>query len=153
MRRPLFETDGMENAQSPTPKRPTRRTMLAWFWVLCWGGTIWTLGGDWRTRYRILVAIRKSAHFIEYAILALLTFRAALLSAGRRTRFVTAGWVAIFIVTSLATADEARQAFSPVRTGSPYDILIDVAGGLLTVLGLLVISRRMRPAGATESSV
>lgn len=176
MRRRLVETNDMENAESPTPKRPLRRTMLAWFWVLCWGGTIWTLGGDsfsfpqttdtimpwldwltgdldWRTRYRILVAIRKSAHFIEYAILALLTFRAALLSAARRTRFVTAGWVAIFIVTSLATADEARQAFSPVRTGSPYDILIDVAGGLLAVLGLLVISRRMRPAGGAESSV
>ena len=148
--------------------------MLAWLWVVCWGGMIWTLGGDafsfsetnetimpwldwltgdldWRTRYRIYVAVRKAAHFIEYAILALLTFRAAL-SAARRNRLATAGWVALFIVTSLATADEARQAFSLVRTGSPYDILIDVAGGLLAVLGLLVISRRMRPPGQAESS-
>jgi VanZ family protein len=149
--------------------------MLAWFWVLSWAGLIWIFGGDsfsfsqttdtimpwldwltgdldWRTRYQIYIAIRKSAHFIEYAILALLTFRAALLSATRRTQFATAGWVALFIVTSLATADEARQAFSPVRTGSPYDILIDVAGGLLAVLGVLLISRRMRPPRPTESS-
>jgi hypothetical protein len=172
----LFENDGIENAESPAPTRPTRRTLLAWFLVVCWAGMIWTLGGDsfsfsetsdtimpwldwltgdldWRTRYRILVAIRKFAHFIEYAILALLTFRAALLSAARHTQLATAGWVALFIVASLATADEARQAFSPVRTGSPYDILIDMAGGLLAVLGVLVISRRMRPPGPAETSV
>jgi VanZ family protein len=74
------------------------------------------------------------------------------LSAKRRSRFATAGWVALFIVTSLATADEARQAFSPVRTGSPYDILIDVTGGLLAVLGLFLISRRIGPPRPTESS-
>jgi VanZ family protein len=148
--------------------------ILAWLWVVCWGGMIWVFGGDafsfsdtndaimpwldwltgnldWRTRYQIFVAIRKSAHLIEYAILALLTFRAALLAA-RRTRLATAGWVALFIVTSLATADEARQAFSPVRTGSPYDILIDVSGGLIAVLGILIISRRMRLNVEAESS-
>jgi VanZ family protein len=112
----------------------------------------WLTGDlDYRTRYRIYIAMRKSAHFIEYAILALLTFRASLISA-RRTQLATAGWVALFIVTSLAAADEARQAFSPVRTGSPYDVLIDVLGGLLTVFGLLVISRRLRPIDPTESS-
>jgi len=170
----LFENDPKENAESPAPKRPARRAMLAWLWVVCWSGLIWFLGGDsfsfsetteafmpwfdwligdldWRTRYRIYAAFRKTAHFFEYAILALLTFRAAL-SAARHTQLATAGWVALFIVTSLATADEARQAFSPVRTGSPYDVLIDVAGGLLAVLALLVISRRMRPPGQLESS-
>ena len=176
MRRFLFENDSNESIESPTRRRPGRRAILAWFLAFCWGAMIWTLGGDsfsfsetsetllpwldwltgdldWRTRYKIYVAIRKSAHFIEYAILALLTFRAATLSAARQTQIATAGWVALFIVTSLATADEARQAFSPVRTGSPYDILIDVAGGLIAVLGLLVISRKMRASTPTESSV
>jgi len=170
----LFENDPKEIAESETRRRPVRRVMLAWLWVACWGGVIWILGGDgfsfsetsasflpwldwltgdldWRTRYRIYVAIRKCAHFIEYAILALLTFRAAL-SATRRTPLATAGWVALFIVTSLATADEARQALSPVRTGSPYDIVIDVAGGLITVIGLVIISNRMRAARRPESS-
>jgi len=172
----LFENDSNESTASPARRRPGRRAILAWFWAFCWGAMIWTLGGDsfsfsetsetllpwldwltgdldWRTRYKIYVAIRKSAHFIEYAILALLTFRAATLSAARQTQIATAGWVALFIVTSLATADEARQAFSLVRTGSPYDILIDVAGGLIAVLGLLVISRKMRASTPTESSV
>lgn len=168
----MFEHEDKESAHFSSAKRPSRRVMLAWVLVLCWGGLIWTLGGnsfsfsrttetimpwldwltadlEWRTRYQIYIAIRKSAHFVEYAILALLTFRAAWLSATRRTRFATAGWIALFIVTSLATADEARQAFSPVRTGSPYDVLIDVTGGLLALLGIFVISRRIRP---TESS-
>jgi VanZ family protein len=175
MRRFLFENDSNESAESSARKRPGRRTILAWLWVVCWGATIWTLGGDsfsfsetsetllpwldwltgdldWRTRYQIYVAIRKSAHFVEYAILALLTFRAAMLSAARRTQIATAGWVALFIVMALATADEARQAFSPVRTGSPYDILIDVAGGLIAVIALLMISRRMRAHAPVESS-
>jgi len=171
----LFENDAEKNAESPRPRRTLRRILLAWLWVLGWGGLIWTLGGDsfsftdtnetilpwldwltgdldWRTRYRIYIAIRKSAHFIEYAILAILTFRAALLSAARQTQLATAGWVALFIVTSLATADEARQAFSQVRTGSPFDILIDVAGGVLAVLGLIVVSRRMRTSEQAEYS-
>jgi len=175
MRRFLFENDPTARAETPLEKKRPLRMILAWFCVAFWGGIIWILGGDsfsfsdtndeimpwldwltgdldWRTRYRIYVAIRKSAHFIEYAILALLTFRAALLSAARHTRLATAGWVALFIVTALATADEARQSFSAVRTGSPYDILIDVAGGLLAVLGLIVISRRMRLPRRAESS-
>jgi len=165
--------------ESPEPGAPVAkfskyRAALAWTSVLCWGALIWILGGDsvlfsetndaifpwldwltgdldYRTRYRILVAIRKSAHFIEYAILALLTFRAALLAA-RNTQFATAGWIALFIVTSLASADEARQAFSPVRTGSPYDILLDVSGGLIAVIGVLIISRRLRGDDQIETS-
>ena len=144
-----------------------RRVLIAWALALGWAGVIWVLGGDdfssantspdilewlrWlfddfdaRTKYKLLMGIRKSAHFIEYAILAILTFRAALLSAPRH-RITTAVWVALFIVASLATADEARQSFSPVRTGSPYDVLIDLAGGALAVLGVFLVSRRMRP--------
>ena len=178
MRRSVFQNESSTNSASsnpsPTPLRRTRKRILAWALVVCWAGMIWTLGGDsfsfsntndaimpwldwltgdldWRTRYQILVALRKSAHLIEYAILALLTFRAALLAA-RQTRLVSAGWVALFIVTSLATADEARQAFSPVRTGSPYDILIDVSGGLIAMLGILIISRRLRASTPTQSS-
>ncbi len=170
----MFNRDPKESAGSPSPAAVKRRKVLAWAWVACWAVVIWTFGGDsfsfsetndtilpwldwltgdldYRTRYRIYVGIRKSAHFIEYAILALLTFRASIIAASRN-QIATAGWVALFIVTSLATADEARQAFSPVRTGSPYDVLIDVTGGLLTVLGLVFISLRLRTQDRTESS-
>ena len=147
--------------------RPSwRRISLAWLLVLAWAGVIWQFGSDtysldrtsrllqplidWilagvdlATRLRIHAWIRKSAHFIEYAILALLAFRAALLSAERH-RIGTAFWVALFFVATLAAADEFRQSLSTARTGSPYDVLIDVAGGLIGLLGVLVITRRMR---------
>jgi VanZ family protein len=156
--------------------------VIAWLCVVVWAGVIWQLGSDhfsfsetgrsiwwpmveWLigdidavTRWRIHVWIRKSAHFVEYAILALLAFRAALLSVNhnqnygrsvKHSRLATAGWSALFIVLALASADEARQAFSPVRTGSPYDVLIDLSGGLIAVLGLILISRRMRRSGPT----
>ena len=168
------ETRRDSSAEGRKPRWLKRRIALAWTLVAGWGALIWTLGGDsfsfadtndaiipwldwltgnldYRTRYRIYVGIRKSAHFVEYAILALLTFRAALLAA-RKTHFATAGWVALFLVATLASADEARQAFSPVRTGSPYDVLLDIAGGLIAVLGVLIISRRLRPDADVETS-
>ncbi len=170
----MFQSDPKDAVDSVPSKRPLRRRLLPWLWVVCWATLIWIFGGDsfsfsesgntimpwldwltgdldYRTRYRIYIAIRKSAHFIEYAILAMLTFRASLISASR-TQLATAAWVALFIVTSLAAADEARQAFSQVRTGSPYDVLIDVTGGLMTVVGLLLITRRLRQSGPAESS-
>ncbi len=163
-----------ESAGDAGKKPGRRRLVFAWLCVALWAGVIWQLGGDgfsfaetgrsmwwpmveWligdidaATRWRMHVAIRKSAHFVEYGILALLTFRAALLSVNRnsvnRNRLATAGWSALFIVLALASADEARQAFSTVRSGSPYDVLIDLAGGFIAVAGLVIISRRMRSA-------
>ena len=160
-----------EQRPGPTPERRRRRILIGWSLVVAWALVIWTLGGDsfsasstsavwlrWliqdfdpATRLKILIGLRKSAHFIEYAILALLTFRAALLSASRNP-LTTAVWAALFIVASLAMADEARQAFSPVRTGSPYDVLIDLTGGVIAVLGIALISWRMRLSSPTIES-
>ncbi len=148
--------------------------MLAWTWVACWAGVIWVLGGDhfslaetsrvmspwleWligdissADRYKIYLAIRKSAHFTEYGILAILTFRAALLAAPRN-QLTTAGWFALFLVATLASADEARQAFSTSRSGSPYDVLIDITGGAIAIVGLILITRRMRPTSPAQAS-
>jgi VanZ family protein len=168
---PLSETAPRPDP-SPDPtraaRRRRRRLIFAWGLVLGWAGVIWLLGSDpfsasstspsllewlgWlvsdldpRSKYRLLVLIRKSAHFIEYAILAILAFRAALLSAPRNP-VTTAIWVTLFIVASLAGADEFRQAFSPVRTGSPRDVLIDLSGGTIALIGAALVSRRTRPA-------
>lgn len=165
-----------ETSNDPTSDeertRRRRRSVLAWSIVAAWAGVIWTLGGDdWSlqetsrrlspilewifgdidggTKWRIYLAVRKSAHFVEYAILALLTFRAALISAPRN-QLATAAWSALFLVALVATADEARQAFSTARSGSAYDVLIDVTGGAVAIAALLVISWRMRrPNAAT----
>lgn len=148
--------------------RTPQRVWLAWLWVILWAAVIWQFGTDayslrrtsnfmqWVieglvgpvdpvTRYKLYMLFRKSAHFIEYAILALLAFRAALLSAVR-ARIATACWIAIFFVSTIAAADEFRQSYSSTRTGSPYDVLIDVAGGLVGLVGVVILSRRMRLA-------
>ncbi|MAG32127.1 MAG: hypothetical protein CL908_14690 [Deltaproteobacteria bacterium] len=154
--------------------RSGRRIVAGWLLVAFWAGLIWMLGGDdfslqdtnqtmsawfgwligdldYRTRYKIYFFARKSAHFIEYAILALLTFRAAVITANRN-RLATAGWAALFLVATVATADEARQTFSQTRTGSAVDVIIDVTGGLIAIVGVLVISRRMRSATTARPS-
>jgi VanZ family protein len=83
--------------------------------------------------------IRKSAHFVEYGVLAFLAVRAFSASSIRslksgRFRF------AIALVVLIAASDEFHQSFEPSRTGSPLDILIDVSGGLaiLVCYGLLM---------------
>jgi len=168
----FLQSNNDTDLQAPTESRVRiRRIGLAWAAVVVWAGIVWALGGDafsatrtnstivqifqalfgdldMHTRYRILMGVRKSAHFIEYAILAILTFRAALISASRN-RWTSATWVAIFIVATLATADEARQTFSSTRTGSPYDVLLDISAGAIAIIGLLVISQRMREGTQT----
>lgn len=160
--------------QSDGPREPTRRRriLIAWLIVVAWAGVIWTLGGDgfsagetsgWFSsilnaigieitpgqRYRMAIFIRKSAHFVEYGILAVLAFRAALLSAGRN-QIATAAWTALFLVATLATADEARQAFLASRTGSPIDVMIDITGGSLAVIGIIWVMRRVRNSAAPQ---
>jgi len=153
-------------------ERSRRRIAIAWTLVVIWAAIVWFLGTDafslrntsdvmgvwldwligdmdYRTRYRIYLGARKAAHVVEYAILALLTFRAALITAHRH-QIATACSAALFIVATLASADEARQALSDARTGSPWDVLIDLTGGVIAVTGVLVISRRMRGAPQTQ---
>jgi VanZ family protein len=162
---------GIEAADSAAFANRRGRIMVAWIAVLIWAGVIWQLGTDefsanetgsflikWlnvifadldpRTRYRVLAGIRKSAHFVEYAILALLAFRAAWISASRN-RLATAAWIALFLVAALASADEARQAFLVARTGSGWDVLLDVTGGCAAIAAALLVSRRVQALAAT----
>jgi VanZ family protein len=71
--------------------------------------------------------IRKGAHFTEYAVLGLLACRAF-----RSLRqFVL---LALGLVLLVASLDEFNQSFNPLRTGSPWDVAIDVSGGVLAIL-------------------
>jgi len=89
------------------------------------------------------IALRKTWHFIEYAILALLIYRA--LRAGREPRWqkpkVLWAGLAAFVFGFL---DEFLQSFVPGRRGSPFDWAVDTAG-ILTGLALLFLWARRRP--------
>ncbi len=78
-------------------------------------------------------AIRKLAHFSEYAVLALLSARAFSTSSHV---FLQRHWfmAALLLVVVYALLDEYHQSFIPSRTGSVYDSLIDSTGGLVALL-------------------
>jgi VanZ family protein len=73
---------------------------------------------------------RKVVHFAEYALLALLWWRAL------RTRMPdrTATLVALGIASAYAATDEFHQLFVHGRHGSPLDWLIDTAGATLAMV-------------------
>lgn len=85
---------------------------------------------------------RKIAHFVEYAILAWLAARAFSTSSHRTLR---RRWLllSLLLVISYSLLDEYHQSFVPTRTGSIYDSLLDMSGGL-TALLLYTLWRRRR---------
>lgn len=95
--------------------------------------------------------IRKLAHFIEYATLALLACRAftgSLQNFVRKHRHI----LAIVLVVLVAVIDEANQSFNPARTGSAFDVLINLSGGLTATLSYYFLSKRRshRRAGSAD---
>lgn len=76
--------------------------------------------------------VRKGAHFIEYAILALLAARAFTTSTHERLR---QGWFAasLLLVALVALLDEYNQSFNAARTGTIWDSLIDISGGIVAL--------------------
>jgi VanZ family protein len=85
--------------------------------------------------------LRKAAHFTEYALLALLLFRAFRAGATARWRWSWAlgSWL---ILGLYALADEYHQTFTRHRVGSIYDSLTDIAGGVSALLALWLIRRK-----------
>lgn len=84
--------------------------------------------------------LRKSAHFLEYALLAILWFRALRNNSPRRWKLT---WFlsALIITAAWATIDELQQAFvSQHRTGSPWDVLLDSCGALAGLLTVSLVS-------------
>lgn len=87
--------------------------------------------------------VRKAAHFTEYAVLALLAARAFL---GSSRDVLRRRWLlsSLILVTLYALSDEYHQRFVPTRTGSVYDSLIDISGGLTALLLLFTIRHKRK---------
>jgi VanZ family protein len=91
---------------------------------------------------KIHYAVRKCAHFCEYAILGILTLRTARLdptfsaaSAGRKYR------LAILFCMLYASSDEFHQSFVPTRQPAVMDVMIDTCGAGFGLLAIWVIYR------------
>jgi VanZ family protein len=73
--------------------------------------------------------LRKSMHFVEYALLGVLTYRAlgtGAAPASQRGRVLAA----LALAAGVAISDEVHQAFTLSRSGRAHDVLLDAAGAL-----------------------
>jgi VanZ family protein len=159
------DTDGAGavDAPWPPPSPPWATRLRYWAVVLAWMGLISYLSTDafsaanthryldpvlrwlfpWSSNAELRAAhtvIRKSAHFIEFLVLGVLTFWAQ--RAGRpiawRGRWTLS---ALVLVVAYASLDEFHQSFVVSRTPSFADTGIDVLGG---VVGQAVLYLRHR---------
>jgi VanZ family protein len=85
--------------------------------------------------------IRKLAHFTEYGILGFFAARAFWYSSQTVLQKFWFVWAFLF-VAFVASVDEYNQSYNPLRTGSGYDVSIDVAGGLFVIAVFLILKTR-----------
>ena len=87
---------------------------------------------------------RKLAHFTEYAILGFLAARAFRTSPRPA---ISSRWflISLTLIVVYALMDEYHQTFVPTRTGTIYDSLIDIAGGLTALLLVWKLTRNREP--------
>jgi VanZ family protein len=149
----------------PYAVRMTRSLLTHWLPVLLWMWVIFSASGDamsfghssriigplvrWlfphlsdEAVHAIVVLVRKCAHVGEYAVLALLLWRAMrkpVAPGAPRRQWSSAGLV-FALVALYAASDEFHQSFIPSRQGSAWDVLLDSLGGALGLLGLWAVS-------------
>ena len=83
--------------------------------------------------HAVTLAFRKTIHFTFYGTVAVSAFRSVLRSNGLWPEAIRTGLLAAL---ALASFDEFRQGGYANRSGSPWDVLLDMTGGLV-FLGLL----------------
>jgi VanZ family protein len=95
------------------------------------------------TLVAVHMLIRKVGHFVNYAILSTLLFRAIRVTAVARTAWRPQWtWLAIIATLIIASADELHQYFTPFREGRWQDVAIDMAGASFAQLLIWAWLRR-----------
>jgi VanZ family protein len=114
---------------------------MYWAAVCAWAAAIFALssvpGSRVPGRYGTL------AHFVEYAVLAMLLYGALRLDRSK----TQAALLAVVIASAYGITDEIHQSFVPLRVPDPRDWVTDTAGAVTAVLALLGIERLARRRG------
>jgi VanZ family protein len=113
--------------------------VVGWFFSGAGESTIWAIN----------VLVRKAAHFVEYAFLAALLFRAFRADSPERWRVSWAAY-SLAVVACWAAADEYHQTLTRSRSGSVSDALLDIAGGLFMLALIARFNRRGRLTRPSE---
>ena len=90
--------------------------------------------------------IRKCAHLTEYAVLALLLWRAVRkpMKNDPRPWIWREARLALLIVALYAASDEFHQSFVATRTALVSDVFVDTTGGAAGLLALWAFGRRRK---------
>ena len=101
----------------------------------------------------ILFAVRKCAHMAEYAILALLLWRALRSGSAPRAKISMLFGAVLLGCAVVAASDEFHQSFVKSRTPAVRDVLLDIAGALFGLLiGASFAHRRPKETRSTTQS-
>jgi VanZ family protein len=143
------------------------RTFLKyWLPVVLWMGLIFTASGDAQSSLRssriiepilrwlfpqldndtvqhLVFLIRKCAHLTEFAVLALLFWRALRKPERKDLRpwLWTEAGLALLCAMLYATSDEVHQLFVASREGKVSDVLLDTSGAALGLLAIWAVGR------------
>lgn len=80
--------------------------------------------------------VRKTAHFVEYALFGLLLTASGLYAAARRRWLYRGLWL-----LAVPVCDECLQLVAGGRTGKPADVLLDLCGALFGVACAFLLRR------------
>lgn len=165
-----FGDDGMAAGTAGGPALAPSGLVSAWGPVVVWAAFILLLSSDrfsdahtasWLSSLAGALGItipllqvanfivRKSAHFVEYAVLGMLTFRAVRATWTERS-YRQALVLAVVAAAAWASLDEAHQHFATLtRMGTPKDVVLDSVGAVAgAAAGATYLYRRMRRPAA-----
>jgi len=91
---------------------------------------------------RVQFFIRKIGHLSEYAVLAILIWRAFRRGSSWHLKMSILFGLALFGCAVFAATDEFHQSFVPSRTSSPADVMIDVLGALFGLTICIAVTQR-----------
>ena len=105
---------------------------------------------SYQTIATIHLLVRKAGHVTEYAILAVLLWRALRGTFSALSHRAISLWTFV-IAASFAASDEFHQSFVPSRTATVHDVFIDWVGVALAITGCLIFSRASVPVASAAN--
>lgn len=150
--------------QKTTPT-PRKKKFIAWLPTILWLGMIAYFSTDTFSaehtgsilerliravygnvspeHFRMIhVFVRKAAHFTVYGFLSFLSFYSWRATLPRRAPWTFTWSILALLVTLIAGSyDEIHQIFVPSRGPSPYDVMLDMMGGVFVQIVIASFSR------------
>jgi VanZ family protein len=158
-----------------TAPAPQKNKLIAWLPTILWLGMIAFFSTDTFSaehtgsilekiiravygnvspeHFRIIhIFVRKAAHLTVYGLLSLFAFYSWRATLPRRTNWAFLWCILALLVTLIAGSyDEIHQIFVPSRGPSPYDVMLDMMGGMFVQILIASFSKVQYPQTSSRS--